>query len=96
MLAESIDSAAFEHAPALDDNLESLDDDVPTNLAYLSDALQTPVASNYEPAVLEADRSGQVISDIDGETIRILDPKGLVIMDDYFAIPHLEHIVTFQ
>lgn len=70
---------------------EILDDDVPANFDYLADALQqgstVPLASDRDPS---RDGEGQVISDIDGETIRMLDPDGLQIIDDYLLVPRTD------
>lgn len=89
MLTASVDSAAFQRASPVDDYPEALDDDVPTNLAYLTEALQQDVSSPVAPQI-EADRAGQIISDVDGETIRLLDSEGLHIIEDYFNVPRLD------
>lgn len=64
---------------------EYLDDDVPTNVDYLADALKqsaTPRRKVRRPAV-----DGLVISDIEGETIKMFDPAGLRIFDGFLAEP---------
>lgn len=70
---------------------EILDDDVPSNFDYLADALQQ---GSTKPQTGRAgaipDSQGQVISDIEGETIRMLDPRGLQILDDYLAEPRVD------
>ncbi|SGY39460.1 BQ5605_C003g02224 [Microbotryum silenes-dioicae] len=94
----SLDPSAFEHAKLLVDYPEILADDVPTNLAYLADALQqTPSSRGRQTPQppspghkASTDRPGEIISDIDGETIRMLDPKGLRILDEYLAVPREE------
>ncbi|SCZ96129.1 BZ3500_MvSof-1268-A1-R1_Chr8-1g10024 [Microbotryum saponariae] len=96
----SLDPSAFEHAKPLVDYPEILADDVPTNLAYLADALQqTPSSRGRQTPPppgpghkASTDRPGEVISDIDGETIRMLDPKGLRILDEYLAVPREEEV----
>ncbi|SCV67192.1 BQ2448_5838 [Microbotryum intermedium] len=93
----SVDPGAFEHAQLLVDFPEILADDVPTNLAYLADALQQAPNSrtkkSREPVPgrrASPDRPGTIISNIDGETIRMLDPKGLRILHEYLAVPREE------
>ncbi|GAA5851925.1 hypothetical protein JCM8547_000101 [Rhodosporidiobolus lusitaniae] len=91
-LLASVDPAAFEHAPALQDYPEILDDDVPTNLDYLADALnQTNLKPKKHGRVGSGvsfgggDGQGEPLSEVDGETIRMLSPKGLEIVDEYLA-----------
>lgn len=77
---------------------EPHDDDVPTNLDYLADALNpTPPKWVKKPSNARghgANRQGQIISDIDGETIQMLDPRGLRILDDYLAAPRADYVET--
>ncbi|BGP20882.1 autophagy-related protein 2 [Rhodosporidiobolus nylandii] len=96
-LLASVDPAAFERAPALQDLPEILDDDVPTNLDYLSEALnQTSLPAKQHrrtSSLVDSTRSegqGHVVSDVDGETIRMLKPQGLDIIDDYLAQPRAQ------
>ncbi|GAA5882896.1 hypothetical protein JCM1840_000742, partial [Sporobolomyces johnsonii] len=91
-LLASVDPAAFDRAPSVHDLPEILTDDVPTNLDYLAEALAQP--GSKRPACRRADSSasysegqGQVISDVDGETIKMLHPKGLQIVDEWLAEP---------
>ncbi|GAA5909588.1 hypothetical protein JCM6882_003464 [Rhodosporidiobolus microsporus] len=100
-LLASVDPAAFERAPALHDMPEILDDDVPTNLDYLADALnQTSMrpkkhrqgASSISSSFSGSDgqAQGELISDVDGETIRMLSPRGIEIVDEWLAEPKVE------
>lgn len=70
---------------------EILDDDVPSNFDYLADALQqgstTPTLGRPHA---QLDTQGQIISDIDGETIRMLDPRGLQIIDGFLSEPRAD------
>lgn len=86
-----MDLGAFHHAPALDDQLEYLDDDVPSNFDYLADALAsgTPVLTGRR-ASFTPDGVGSIVSDIEGETIRMLDPRGLQIVDDFLSVPRID------
>ncbi|BGP20876.1 autophagy-related protein 2 [Rhodosporidiobolus nylandii] len=93
-LLASVDPDAFERAPALQDLPEILDDDVPTNLDYLSEALNqtshSPTQHRRSSSLTDSTRSegqGHIISDVEGETIRLLKPQGLNIIDDYLAQP---------
>ncbi|BGP35945.1 autophagy-related protein 2 [Rhodotorula toruloides] len=96
-LLASVDPAAFEQAPPLHDLPEMLDDDVPANTTYISDALrrsiprsaatkthQRTASSASLPAFGQAD-SAQLLSEIDGETIKTLVPEGLQIIDEWLA-----------
>lgn len=73
---------------------EYLDDDVPTNFDYLADALDqgsAPTrASRRSSSSQVPEGLGQIISDIEGETIRMLDPRGLQILDDFLAVPRID------
>ncbi|GAA5828512.1 hypothetical protein JCM11251_000826 [Rhodosporidiobolus azoricus] len=100
-LLASVDPAAFEHAPALHDMPEILDDDVPTNLDYLADGLnQTSMrpkkhrrgASSISSSLSGSDApaQGELISDVDGETIRMLSRTGIAIVDEWLAEPRVE------
>ena len=92
-LLASVDGAAFAQARAVPEAPEDLDDDVPTNLDYLAEALQqgstSPCAAGPDRKS-PGDRAGVVISDVEGETIRMLDPKGIHILDDYLADPRVD------
>lgn len=83
----SLDPSAFTQASTIPDFPEYINDDVPSNQDYLSDA------ASIKSSLKTAQRSGttsQLISDIDGETIRMLDPKGLNIIDEYLALPRVD------
>ncbi|BGP04050.1 Autophagy-related protein 2 [Rhodotorula toruloides ATCC 204091] len=108
-LLASVDPAAFEQAPPLHDLPEMLDDDVPANTTYISDALRrsTPrsaatkthhrtASSASLPAFGQAD-SAQLLSEIDGETIKTLVPGGLQIIEEWLAESRIdddEHSAT--
>lgn len=81
---------AFGHAPHVSDMPEYLDDDVPTNLDYLADALNARpghVKGRRSESLPNGSPDGLVISDIDGETIKMLDPAGVRIRHGYLAEP---------
>ncbi|GAA5939067.1 hypothetical protein JCM3775_002664 [Rhodotorula graminis] len=87
-LLASLDPAAFEHAPSMHDLPEILDDDVPANLDYLADALnQTSIRPSPRRNSLgsSAKNQGELLSEVDGETIRMFAPRGLHIIDDWLA-----------
>ncbi|CDR48494.1 hypothetical protein NBRC10512_002153 [Rhodotorula toruloides] len=108
-LLASVDPAAFEQAPPMHDLPELLDDDVPANTTYISDALlrstsqsaaakahQRTASSASLPAFGQAD-SAQLLSEIDGETIKTLVPEGLQIIDEWLAESRIdddEHSAT--
>jgi len=71
---------------------EILDDDVPSNFDYLADALQQQGSTTPTPGRSKAqpDAQGQLTSDIDGETIRMLDPRGLQIIDGFLSEPRAD------
>ncbi|GAA6042716.1 hypothetical protein JCM8097_005543 [Rhodosporidiobolus ruineniae] len=94
-LLASVDPAAFEHAPSVHDLPEILDDDVPSNIDYLADALNQ---TSFKPRNARRGSSsstagtkpqGELISEVDGETIRMLSPRGIEVVDNWFAIPRL-------
>ncbi|GAA6002021.1 Atg2p [Rhodotorula paludigena] len=91
-LLASLDPAAFERAAPINDLPEILDDDVPANIAYLADALnQTNLRPSHGRSGSLASKSeGELISDVDGETIRMFAPGGLQIVDEYLAEPRVD------
>ncbi|BGP28124.1 autophagy-related protein 2 [Rhodotorula toruloides] len=101
-LLASVDPAAFEKASPLDDLPEMLDDDVPTNTTYITDALRRPssrpvamgagqrtTSSASLPAFGHAE-SAHLLSEIDGETIKTLVPGGLQIIDEWLCESRVE------
>lgn len=92
-LLSSLDPAAFQQAQSIHDLPEILDDDVPTNFDYLTDALHTHGSRTTEFRDRKgamSDAAGVLISEIEGETIRMLHPQGIVILDNYLAYPRAE------
>ncbi|KAK4698881.1 autophagy-related protein 2, partial [Phenoliferia sp. Uapishka_3] len=89
-LLSSVDPSAFGHAPEFQDMPEYLDDDVPTNVDYLADALKqtsTRPKGRRSESTQGTASDGLIISDIEGETIKMLDPAGLRILDGFLAEP---------
>ncbi|GAA5939457.1 hypothetical protein JCM1841_000108 [Sporobolomyces salmonicolor] len=91
-LLASIDPAAFDRAPSVHDLPEILTDDVPTNLDYLAEALAQqgstqPVSRRAESSTSYSEGQEEIVSDVDGETIKMLHPKGLQIVDEWLAEP---------
>lgn len=83
-----MDVTAFDKALELSDSPEYLQDDVPANMKYLADPVKKKRASTSSAQALQStERSGQIISDIDGETIKMLDPRGLNIIEDFLQNP---------
>lgn len=71
---------------------EWIDDDVPTNAHYLSAGAPTTPIPTFSgvvdaPQRTRQDKRGEVISDVGGETIRMLVPGGLNIVDGYMVLP---------
>lgn len=88
-LTASVDPAAFKQAAPLQDYPEILDDDVPTNLDYLVDALnQTSMRPKGagRGGSSSSQAQGGLISEVDGETIRMLTPRGIEIVDDWLTV----------
>lgn len=86
---------AFIDAKTIDELPEILDDDVPSNAAYLAGSSSS--TGHFRPGIPRRRGSGvvleglgQVISEINGETIRMLDPRGLQIIDDYLTVPRID------
>lgn len=83
----SVDDAAFERAPPLEDSPIQLDDDVPLNEDYLADALRQPGPFLARPPAALPRRASRendsTLSDVDGETIKMLAPDGLRIVDGW-------------
>jgi autophagy-related protein 2 len=91
-LAESIDPTAFSGARAVASPADFVDDDVPYNLSYLNKPSRSHrrTGSTKKQASAATERlwdqfEPETISDIDGETIRMLEPTGLVIVEDYLS-----------
>lgn len=94
LLTASVDPAAFRLASSVNELPEYVDDDVPTNLEYLADALQQGSApstpTRTQRSGIGSQSEGEVISDVGGETIRMFDLKGLQILDDYLTVPRTD------
>ncbi|GAA5872746.1 hypothetical protein JCM3774_005049 [Rhodotorula dairenensis] len=93
-LLASVDEAAFERARHLEDSPIPLDDDVPVNEDYLADALRQAGPSRARPPARLRQRASRedvsIISDVDGETIKMLAPDGLQIVDGWLEEPRVE------
>ena len=88
----SLDEHAFlRQIPQVGPAPDLVNDDLPTNLDYLDDSFGTAGGlralddedDDFEQFIVSDDQSG-VISKHGGETIRLLDPNGLHIVDNYF------------
>ncbi|GAA6061503.1 hypothetical protein JCM10212_000207 [Sporobolomyces blumeae] len=92
-LLASVDFNAFEQAPSVHDLPEVMSDDVPANLDYLAEALATQGSTNGSSrGPRRSDASlrggpGRISEDVDGETVRMLTPQGIKIVDDWLAEP---------
>lgn len=82
-----MDVAAFDKVSELSDSPEYLKDDVPANVRYLAGPVKKRGSTISAKAPQSNQTLGQIISDIDGETIRMLDPRGLNIIDDFLQNP---------
>ncbi|KAF7792954.1 hypothetical protein EIP86_004057 [Pleurotus ostreatoroseus] len=91
-LLASLDEHAFlRQIPQVGPAPDLVNDDLPTNLDYLDDSFGTAGGlralddedDDFEQFIVSEDQSG-VISKHGGETIRLLDPSGLHIVDNYF------------
>lgn len=91
-LFASVDEAAFLQAPTLADPPEMLrESDVPQNERFLASgekrsSRRGESTSHYRLHDPDA-RSSEVISDLDGEVIRMHDPKGLDFKPGYLRVP---------
>jgi hypothetical protein len=88
----SVDSAAFNRAPTFEDSPIKLDDDVPVNGDYLAEALRQtrPSRTAPHPIRLKQSESHAIVSDVDGETIKMLAPDGLQIVDGWLDHARVE------
>lgn len=66
--------------PALSDLPDLLEDDLPTNYAFM----RAGVAGEGGP--LRAKGRGELISDVNGETIRLFKPEGIVYRDGWLDV----------
>ena len=93
--ADSVDEAAFRRAPEVGAAPDMIGDDLPVNMDYLDesfgaaaglrelteedmddfDATYTPVIDAYDPTI---------ISQVGGETIRLLEPEGIEVVENHF------------
>ncbi|KAG0659205.1 autophagy- protein 2 [Rhodotorula mucilaginosa] len=91
-LLASVDSAAFNRAPTFEDSPIKLDDDVPVNGDYLAEALRQtrPSRTAPHPIRLKQSESHAIVSDVDGETIKMLAPDGLQIVDGWLDHARVE------
>ncbi|KAI0636957.1 hypothetical protein C8Q77DRAFT_1095313 [Trametes polyzona] len=96
MLA-SLDDHAFRRLPEVGAAPDMIEDDLPTNLDYLDESFgaaaglrelsddefdESDVESSYTPSGAEDPRG--VASTFGGETVRMLRPEGLKIVENYF------------
>lgn len=89
-LLGSLEEDTFRRLPSFISDADFIADDLPRNVDYLETHRQEgqPEAFNaFETVDLEgsaAPRRG-IVSEVDGETIRLLDPDGLQIVEDYWS-----------
>ncbi|CED82200.1 Cytoplasm to vacuole targeting protein [Phaffia rhodozyma] len=88
-LLSSIDDEAFRQPPSLVVDADFIKDDLPQNADYLH-TYRPPTEpleplSSFETIGPGLPFKSGVISNIDGETIRILDPRGIQIVEDYWS-----------
>lgn len=88
----SVDSAAFNRAPTFEDSPIKLDDDVPVNGDYLAEALRHTRPSRIapHPMRLKQGESHGIVSDVGGETIKMMAPDGLQIVDGWLDHARVE------
>ncbi|KZV84269.1 hypothetical protein EXIGLDRAFT_727477, partial [Exidia glandulosa HHB12029] len=93
----SVDDNAFRRLPAVGSAPDLIDDDLPRNMNYVDVAYGTAAGLVALSDDGEDDEDGSylvrqpppatapgIVSEYGGETIRILDPIGINIIDDYF------------
>ncbi|KAH8920952.1 hypothetical protein BT69DRAFT_1283572 [Atractiella rhizophila] len=93
-LLANIEKKAFVNAPLFDDEPDFLPDNIPSNLEYLLNARRQRRADQTPSEILGSSIHPQetVISNIEGETIKMLDAGGINLIEDYFRTP--KHIDT--
>ncbi|KAK4049710.1 autophagy- protein 2 [Microbotryomycetes sp. JL201] len=87
----SVDQSAFGALPLVEAPFDLIDD-VPYNIDYINN-LQRPIRGGStlaERPSLARRGEGVVISDIDDETITMMTPAGLQIVEDYLAVPRMQ------
>ena len=94
-----MDDLTFKRMPEIGPAPDMIYDDLPTNVYYLDDSfgaaaglreIRDDDVDDFEKEEIAAQASDDptIISRVGGETIKILDPHGLDIVEDYFlSIP---------
>lgn len=94
----SVDEHAFKTIPEMENTPDMIHDDLPTNLDYLDESFGAAAGLrelrdddldefDIEESEVEEPTTFQgtgIISRIGGETIKMLCPEGIHIIDDYF------------
>ncbi|TEB36380.1 hypothetical protein FA13DRAFT_1683755 [Coprinellus micaceus] len=98
-LTGSIDELAFKRAPEIGPTPDMIYDDLPTNLDYLDESFgaaaglreltdddldEFDIRDIATPSVPVASAGTGIISSVGGETIRVLRPEGLNIVEGYY------------
>lgn len=86
---DSLEEDAFKQQPSIVADADFIDDDLPRNTDFLR-----PTHPDVRPETLKSFeivgdtkspfRPG-LISDVEGETIRLLDPEGIQVVEDYWS-----------
>lgn len=91
----SVDDLTFKRMPEIGPAPDMINDDLPTNMYYLDDSFGAAAGlreicdddlEDFNDEEIPAQNSGDpnVISRVGGETIKIFDPNGLAVIEDYF------------
>ncbi len=91
----SVEDLTFKRMPEVGAAPDMISDDLPTNMYYLDDSFGTAAGlreicdddlEDFDDEEIPAQSSGDsnVISRAGGETIKIFDPNGLDVVEDYF------------
>ncbi|KAG6837307.1 hypothetical protein H0H93_011909 [Arthromyces matolae] len=94
-LMRSIDELAFKKVPELGPAPDMIYDDLPTNMDYLDESFGTAAGLrelsdddleefHVEESQPEQDSAAGIVSRVGGETIKLLDPGGIKVTDNYF------------
>lgn len=83
----SLDEEAFgKQEPSIVSDADFIADDLPRNPDYLEShrPKQPERLDSYESVNSDGKARPGVISDVNGETITLLDPRGIEIVEDYW------------
>ncbi|KAJ7632689.1 hypothetical protein FB45DRAFT_913186 [Roridomyces roridus] len=93
-LMASVDDLAFKRVPEVGPPPDMINDDLPTNMEYLDESfgaaagmrelLEEDLEESDVDDDIDAEGAPEIVSKVGGETIKILRPEGLNIVEHYF------------